>query len=75
MAIVRVLDSYESPAARCRSGDFFVKTSSDNMWWVNAWDGRESWDVSGPYGSQDEALNAGREALENITATIAANSE
>lgn len=75
MAMVHLLDTCDSPARRCRSGDFFVKSSSDDAWWVNAWDGREAWDVSGPHGTRDEALNAGREALQNITATIAENSE
>lgn len=75
MAIVRLLDSRENPAMHCRPGDFFVKSSTDNTWWVNAWDGREAWDVSGPHGTKDEALDAGREALQNITAMIAENSE
>jgi hypothetical protein len=75
MAIVRLLGSCERPSARCRTGDFFVQNSSETGWWVNAWDGREAWDVSGPHGTKDEALEAGRAALNSITATIAANSE
>lgn len=75
MAIVRLLGTFERPSARCRTGDFFVQQASDTGWWVNAWDGREAWDVSGPYESCDATLAAGRAALNTIGAMISAISE
>ena len=56
--MVKYLESFETPANQCDTGEIYVKDQGDGTWNVAQWDGAESWDFG------DDAIFTSREEAE-----------